>query len=154
MSSPKEIVEVAEGALRIVDKLVAYAQELQWLFAKAVALPRRALLDLERIITEIDKSVTAIDSATKVFFDAIENPSQFINDNNILHEMSSSRLSNLVEEKRTHCHDISNIYGRYLNGAISNLFQDATDQEKVRDILLQLGNADVGPVRRTEAGSG
>jgi hypothetical protein len=47
----------------VVDRLVDYAKELQWLFAKAISMPRRALLDLEEIFSEINKSVTAIDSA-------------------------------------------------------------------------------------------
>src|SRR5262245_55368515 len=80
MTTPKEIADAAEIALLIADRLVGYAKELQWLFAKAISIPRLALLDLEKIFAEIDKSLTAIDEATKVFFDAVENPERFIDD--------------------------------------------------------------------------
>ena len=142
MTTPKEIAESAEIALRVVDKLVAYGKELQWLFAKAVNMPRRALLDLEDIFAEVGKSLTAIDAATKAFFDAIQNPDGFIDDDRLLHEMSSAELPDLVEQKRSHCHEIGNIYYRYLSGILSNLFSDAKTADKTRDILQQLSNAD------------
>ena len=56
--------------------------------------------------------------------------------------MSSSKLPQLVEQKRGHCHEIGNIYYRYLNGIVSNLFQDSADRDKVHQIFMQLGNAD------------
>jgi hypothetical protein len=142
MTTPKEIAESAEIALRVVDKLLGYGKELQWLFAKAVNMPRRAFLDLEAILAEIGKSLTAIDGATKVFFDAIQNPDGFIDNDGLLQEMSSAKLPALVEQKRTHCHDIGNIYVRYLSGSLSKLFRDAKEADKTRHILEQLSNAD------------
>src|SRR5688500_16122017 len=95
MSSPKELAEAAEITLRVVDKLVAYAKEMQGLFAKAVSMPRLALLDLEKIFAEIEKTLAAVDEATKKFFDAIQKPDAFIDDDNLIHDMSSATLRNL-----------------------------------------------------------
>jgi hypothetical protein len=141
-TTPKEIAEAAEITLRVVDQLVNYAKELQWLFAKAISMPRLAFLELEKIFAEIHKSLTAIDEATKVFFDAVGNPEGFIDNDNLMHDMSSSRLPDLVEEKRGHCHEIGNIYNRYLSGILSSLFQNPSERARVQGIFMQLDQAD------------
>src|SRR5436190_12353712 len=130
--SAKEIAEAAEITLRVIKDLVEYAKQLQWLFAKAISMPRLALLDLEKIFAEIDKSLTAVDEATKIFVDAIQNPTEFIDHDSLLHEMSGAGLPSLVESKRGHCHEISQIYHRYLNGILSRVFQDDADRQRVK----------------------
>jgi hypothetical protein len=56
----KEIAEAAKITLEVVDHLVGYAKRLQGLFAKAISMPSLALLELEKIFTEIDKSLTVL----------------------------------------------------------------------------------------------
>lgn len=139
---PTAIAEAANISLQVVDKLLGYAKELQPLFARVVSMPRRALLDLEEIFDEVEKSLAAVDAATKAFFKAIENPAQFVDNDDLIHDMSSSRLPALVEEKRGHSHEIRNIYDRYLRGILSNLFQDNADRNKAEGIFARLYNAD------------
>jgi len=140
--SAKEIAEAAEITVRVIKDLVASAKQLQWLFAKAISMPRLALLDLEKIFAEIDKSLMAVDEATKIFFDAIQNPIEFIDHDSLLHEMSGTGLPSLVESKRGHCHEIGQIYHRYLNGILSRVFQDDADRQRVKSIFDSLNNAD------------
>lgn len=141
-ATPKDIADAAKISLEVVDKLVGYAQELQGLFGKVVSMPRRALLDLEEIFDEVEKSLGAVDIATKDFFNAVQDPAKFIDDDDLMHDMSSARLPALVEEKRGHCHEIGNIYYRYLSGILSNLFQDEAKRMRAEEILNQLHNAD------------
>jgi hypothetical protein len=56
--------------------------------------------------------------------------------------MSSARLPALVEEKRGHCHEIGNIYGKYLNGILSNVFNNPGDRQRVEEIFVRLNSAD------------
>jgi hypothetical protein len=146
-SQAKEIAEAGEIAVRVVERLVSWAKELDWLFAKVVSIPRLALVELSRIFTEIKKSVDAINKAATTYSDAIEDPDAFIDDNALLHDMSSSFLPGIVEAERGHCHEIRNIYNRYLSGYLSGaaatLFRrSSAKQKRIKTIFDEMGAAD------------
>jgi hypothetical protein len=122
---------------------VSCAKELDWLFARAVSMPRLALTEIDNIFTEIKMSIDAIDEATKIYFAAIANPDSFIDNDTLLHDMSSSMLPNIVEAKRGHCHEIANVYDRYLSGVVSSWFQNSADLARLKAIFEEIKRADI-----------
>ena len=139
----KATSDAAKASIEVVDMLVERASRLKLLFSGAVSMPSEAEKAVEEILEEIVKSVDALDQAAREFLVAVENPVTFLEDSDKAHEMSSSRLPRLVEDKRGHCHRISELDWKYLNGWIDKFFDgEVKKTDEARQVLNELSDAD------------
>ncbi|MBM9596250.1 hypothetical protein [Roseitranquillus sediminis] len=142
-ASLKNIVDAADVALRIVDELVGRASRLKLLFAGVVSMPAEAESAIEEILEEVEKSLKAVDAATREFLAAVQSPGTLLDNEDRLHELSGSFLPKLVEDKRGHCDRIRELDWRYLNGALNRFFSGSKrGEDEARQILNELSEAD------------
>ncbi len=148
-ASAKNVAETAKISLEVVNALVEKAASLKRLFSGVVSMPAEAEKAVEEILEEVEKSLVAVDKATRDFFVAVNDPAAFLDDADKVHEMSSSYLPKLVEEGRGHCDRILDIQWDYLQGWLDQFFpKNIRQREEAQRVLQELSDADENLFRR------
>ena len=142
-TTAKTIAEAASISIDVVRTLVDNASVLKHLFAGAVSMPAEAEKAIEEILEEVEKSLDAVDAATREFLAAVKDPALFLDDMGRVHEMSSSHLPKLVESNRGHCDRIRELDSLYLSGWLDSFFPGSQERrDEARDIMNALDDAD------------
>jgi hypothetical protein len=145
MSSPLSPAGELKTATEAAQNLIAMMKEMKGLFAFFKSMPRVALVKIDKVLNEVEKTVDATRTASNSFLeialdaDKIRNPDALI-------DLASTKLQTMIGDQRGHSSTIRAIREQYLDGVLNYYFKKEQkyyeEASKLNKIFFDLTDAD------------